>query len=68
MYSFTMVEIHSRAWTVPWKTTAGLPLPDLPQKWMPVMALPCSEFPAETISDCVGYCAWRSFRNCRWSR
>jgi hypothetical protein len=33
-----MLVIHSRAWTLPWKTTAGLPLPDEPQKWMPVMA------------------------------
>jgi hypothetical protein len=33
LVNITMVPIHSRACTVPWKTTAGLtPLPALPQK------------------------------------
>jgi len=43
-----MLPIHSRACTVPWNTTAGLPLPEVPQKWMPVMLRPFSEVPEDT--------------------
>lgn len=50
-----MVEIHSCAWTVS--------LPELPQKWMPVMGLPFSELPAETTWDWLGYCDWGLLRN-----
>jgi len=59
----TMVEIHSRACTVPWNTTAGFPFPPLPQNWMPVMGLPLSESPEVTIADCEGYDACKSLRN-----
>jgi hypothetical protein len=51
----TMVAIHSRAWTVPWKTTAGLePLPPLPQMWIPVRARPWKEFPRVKTSERLG--------------
>jgi hypothetical protein len=47
---------------------AGLtPFPELPQKWIPVMGLPFSEFPEVTISALEGERATKSFRNWRWS-
>jgi len=63
-----MPVIHSRACTLPWKTTAGfLPLPDEPQMWMPVMGRPLREDPEVTTALLDGYEAARSRRNCRWS-
>lgn len=42
---------------------AGLPLPPVPQKWMPVMGRPLSELPAEMTADWLGYDVCRSLRN-----
>ena len=57
----TMVAIHSRAWTVPWKRIAVLEfLPPLPQICIPVRVLPSTEVPVVMISEFSPYCfvAW----------
>lgn len=52
MYSVVIVVIHSRAWTVPWMSTAGFdPLPPEPQMWMPVRTRPWTEEPDVMISE-----------------
>lgn len=63
-----MVEIHSRACTVPCSKTAGfLPFPSLPKMWMPVMGRPSSELPDVTTSALAPWAAARSLRNLMWS-
>lgn len=47
----TIVVIHSRAWTVPWYSTAGFPGPPEPQRWRPKRSLPSKEVPEEIHSD-----------------